>query len=281
MRLLQRIAIWKRIEQRGNWWFWSIERTERNIHICLSALDGAINIRYTVWKLIALHHQEKKTGMQVAFIATAIGLGIAYAAAPGAVNTEAIRRGATHGARSTLLVETGSLIGDSLWAILALTGVAALAQYMTLQVVLGIAGGCFLLRMAWLALYEAFTKRHAMPEAAVTGKRGDFATGVVFGLANPVGLAFWSGLGSSVVASGSTGTQFVLFFAGFFIGALTWGVALALVIRWGRRWIRPTFFLWINVLCGLALGYFGIRVLWTTLQGWLEHQLLPSLKPSH
>ncbi|GHO98084.1 chemotactic transduction protein ChpE [Reticulibacter mediterranei] len=218
--------------------------------------------------------------MQVAFFATAIGLGIAYAAAPGAVNTEAIRRGVTHGARSTLLVETGSLIGDSLWAILALTGVAALAQYMTFQIVLGIAGGCFLLRMAWLALYEAFTRRNVKPEATA-GKRGDFATGVVFGLANPVGLAFWSGLGSSVMASGSTGLQFVLFFAGFFVGAVLWSIGITIGIRWGRRWIRPALFLWINALCGLALGYFGVRVLWTTLQGWLEHQLLPSLKPSH
>ncbi len=34
--------------------------------------------------------------MQLTFIVTAIGLGIAYSAAPGAVNTEAIRRGAAH-----------------------------------------------------------------------------------------------------------------------------------------------------------------------------------------
>ncbi len=34
--------------------------------------------------------------MQLTFIITAIGLGIAYSAAPGAVNTEAIRRGAAH-----------------------------------------------------------------------------------------------------------------------------------------------------------------------------------------
>lgn len=217
--------------------------------------------------------------MQIAFIATAIGLGIAYAAAPGAVNTEAIRRGASHGARSTLLVETGSLIGDSLWALLALTGVVALAQFFTLQIVLGIAGGCFLLRMAWLALYEAFARRSS-PAGSPTSTRGDFATGVVFGLANPVGLAFWSGLGSSVVASGITGIQFALFFVGFFIGALLWCIGITIGIRWGRRWIRPTLFLWINALCGLALGYFGVRVLWTTIQEWLEHQLLPTLKPT-
>ena len=92
--------------------------------------------------------------MHFTLIVTAIGLGIAYAAAPGAVNTGAIRRGAVHGAHSTLLVETGSLIGDSLRALLALTGITVFARHLAIQIVLGIAGGCFLLRLAWLALYE-------------------------------------------------------------------------------------------------------------------------------
>ncbi len=216
--------------------------------------------------------------MQIAFILTAVGLGVAYAAAPGAVNTEAIRRGVTHGARSTFLVETGSLIGDSLWAVLALAGITVFAQHLAVQLVLGIAGGCFLLRMAWLALSEAFIKRNTISPVAPS-TRGDFMTGVVFGLANPVGLAFWSGLGSSVVASGVTGVQFVFFFVGFFVGAVLWCVGITVAMRWGRRWIRPALFRWINVLCGLALGYFGVRILWITAQEWLEHQIVPSLKP--
>jgi threonine/homoserine/homoserine lactone efflux protein len=205
---------------------------------------------------------------------TAIGLGIAYAAAPGAVNTEAIRRGAVQGARSTLLVETGSLIGDTLWAVLALTGVTFLAHYLAAQVVLGIAGGFFLLRMAWMALHNALM-RPQVGTASTTSTRGDFATGVVFGLANPVGLAFWSGLGSSVIASGVVGVQFVFFFVGFFLGAVLWSLFISALIRWGRRWIRPSFFRWINLLCGLALAYFGIEVLWTTVQNWLEKLLSP------
>jgi threonine/homoserine/homoserine lactone efflux protein len=212
------------------------------------------------------------------FFVTAIGLGIGYAAAPGAVNTEAIRRGAMHGARSTLLVETGSLIGDTFWALLALTGVSLLAQHFTIQLILGIAGGCFLLRMAWLALHDAFIRRDPVTAATTKSTRGDFATGVVFGLANPVGLAFWSGLGSSVVATGVAGMEFVLFFAGFFLGAVLWCLTIATLIRFGRRWIRPSLFRWINALCGLALGYFGIRVLWSTLQEWIEHQFLSALR---
>jgi chemosensory pili system protein ChpE len=209
----------------------------------------------------------------ILLILTAIGLGIAYAAAPGAVNTEAIRRGIAHGTRATFLVETGSLIGDSLWALLALAGVTALAHQLAIQIILGITGGCFLLRMAWLALHEAFVQR-ASSSIPAASQRGDFMTGVVFGLANPVGLAFWSGMGSSVIATGTTGVQFVIFFLGFFSGAVLWCFGIAAGIHWGRRWIRPALFRWINILCGLALGYFGMRVLWITLQGWLEHQVL-------
>ncbi len=217
--------------------------------------------------------------MQITLLITAIGLGIAYAASPGAVNTEAIRRGVAHGARSTLMVETGSLIGDSFWALLALTGVTVFAHYLAIQVVLGIVGGCFLLRMAWLALHEALVRRGSA-EGKTVNARGDFATGVVFGLANPVGLAFWSGLGSSVVASGIVGVQFAVFFIGFFIGAVLWCIGISSGMRWGRRWIRPALFRWINILCGLALGYFGVRVLWLTAQEWLEHQILPALRPT-
>ena len=215
--------------------------------------------------------------LNLALLTTAIGLGIAYAAAPGAVNTEAIRRGVAHGARATLFVEMGSLIGDSFWALLALGGITVFARHLAVQIVLGIAGGCFLLRMAWLALHEAIVARPNTPNSSSAG-RGDFMTGVVFGLANPVGLAFWSGLGSSVVASGVVGAQFVLFFVGFFIGAVIWSLGITSILRWGRRWVRPSFFRWINALCGLALGYFGVRVLWTTIQAWIEHQLISSLK---
>lgn len=201
-------------------------------------------------------------------IITALGLGIAYAATPGAVNTEALRRGVIHGGRATLLVETGSLIGDSVWAILALTGVTFLAQHLTFRVVLGLAGGFFLLRLAWGALHEALF-RSKQTSVAPASARGHFATGAVFGLANPVGLAFWSGLGGSIVTAGASGSEFVLFFAGFFIGATLWCFVIAALIQWGKRWIRPAFFRWINLLCGLALGYFGLRVLWTTIQEWL------------
>jgi threonine/homoserine/homoserine lactone efflux protein len=203
---------------------------------------------------------------------TALALGLAYAAAPGAVNTEALRRGVTHGARSAFLVEAGSLIGDSLWAVLGVTGVALFAHALAIQITLGIAGGCFLLRMGWLALHEAFVRRDINITTTAT-TRGNFSTGAVFGLANPVGLAFWSGLGSSVAATGTRGFAFVLFFCGFFVGAVLWCFSIALVIHLGRRWIGPQAFRWVNIFCGGILSYFGLRILWLMFQSWAEHHL--------
>jgi threonine/homoserine/homoserine lactone efflux protein len=218
--------------------------------------------------------------ISLSLIATAIGLGLAYSATPGAVNTEALRRGVSHGVRCAFLVEAGSLIGDSTWAILGLTGVTLVTRYLAVEWILGIGSGFFFLRLAWLAFSEAFS-RHDTPSKAVSSTRGDFATGVVFGLANPAGLAFWSGLGSSVIASGATSWQFVLFFAGFFLGAVLWCIVMSAIVYWGRQRIHPTLFGWVNAWCGLVLGYFGLRVLWITVQDWLSHQVFPALQETH
>jgi threonine/homoserine/homoserine lactone efflux protein len=204
------------------------------------------------------------------FLATAAGFGLAYAAAPGAVNTEAIRRGLARGARSTMLVELGSLIGDSLWMLLALTGVSLLADQLAAQLVIALASGCFLLRMAWNALHDAWLARQPEAQSTSIRGRGDFATGAFFGLANPVGLAFWSGLGSSAVALGATGWGLLYFFAGFFVGACVWCFGLSTLLGWGRRWVRPNLFRLVSALCGLFLGYLGLRLLWTAATDLLD-----------
>ncbi len=189
-----------------------------------------------------------------------VALGLAYAAAPGAVNTEAMRRGSAHGSLAALLVETGSLLGDGLWAALALIGVSLTARFWPVQLTLALTGGVFLLRMAWSAGRDALLGRR---EGAPVSRRGDFATGLVFGLANPVGLAFWSGLGSAVALSGVVGLAALPFFGGFLAGASVWCGTFALLVGWGRRWLSPLLLRVVDGLCACALGYFGLSLLAT------------------
>lgn len=191
---------------------------------------------------------------------TGVTLGLAYSAAPGVVNTETARRGSARGFFAGFAVESGALFGDMLWAALALAGVSLTARFWPAQITLAFVGGFFLLRMAWLAAHDALRRR---PTEAVVSGRGDFATGVVFGLANPVGLGFWSGLGGGVVASGANAMGFTGFFVGFFLGALLWSASFAALVGWGRRWARPLTFQVIDGVCALALGYFGFSLLWT------------------
>ena len=208
---------------------------------------------------------------------SAFSLGVAYNAAPGAVNTEALRRGLAHGFRPALLVQLGALIGDSLWAALALTGAAFLVHNRSVALLLGVVGACFLLRLAWNALHEAWAGHSSLDHAARTpgrSARGDFATGAFFSLANPFALAFWTGIGGGMTAaSGAQTSSFVVLFGGFVLGALLWCLCIPLVIGWGRAFVRPTLFRWINALCGLALGYFSLTLLWNTLHAFVEHPL--------
>lgn len=83
-------------------------------------------------------------------------MGIAFAAPPGALTAEAIRRGlAGPGFRAALLVGLGSLIGDAVYALLALAGLAALMDRPLLRLGVGAVGGVVLLWLAWETLRQA------------------------------------------------------------------------------------------------------------------------------
>ena len=209
--------------------------------------------------------------MDGALLIAAAGLGLAYSAAPGAVNTEALRRGLSRGYRPALLVQLGALVGDLAWATLALVGTGLFLQDQSVQTVLGVAGGCFLLRLAWSALQQAW--RGGLPGAHGQVDRGDFATGLVFSLATPFGLAFWSGVGGGMAATGGADPGLrdgLLFLGGFAAGAVAWCLGAAAIIGWGRRFVGIGMLRWIGALSGLALGFFGLRLLWETVATVLE-----------
>jgi len=190
---------------------------------------------------------------------SAIGLGLAYNAAPGAVNTESIRRGLQRGFGPALRVQLGALIGDTAWAVVAVSGVSVLVRWQGVRVVLGFAGSGFLLWLAVGALLAAARGRAGagLPASA----RGDFVTGVFFSLSNPFGLAFWLGVGGGITVHGGSAVGFL---TGFVLGAASWCFASAAVIGWGRRWVGARLFRVVDLLCGLALAYYGGSLLVNT-----------------
>ena len=199
-------------------------------------------------------------------IGSAIGLGAAYAAVPGAVNAEAMRRGIGRGFRPALLVQAGSLVGDVVWALVGISGAAMLVRFEALALTLGLIGAGFLLALARTAFVETFAGGRVPDSGGQSG--GDFAVGFVFGLANPAGVAFWAGVGGGVLATGEgvATERAALFLAAFLVGASWWGCGMALLVAWGRRFTGARLFRWVNVLCGVALGWFGLGLLWSTVR---------------
>jgi chemosensory pili system protein ChpE len=189
-------------------------------------------------------------------------LAIAFCAPPGVVTAETVRRGAARGFLPALFVQFGSLIGDTTWALIALTGLAFLVQNNIARTILSVIGIVLMLKLAWDAFKDA---RHdkELAFSSTTSSHGDFANGAFLSLGNPLNIVFWTGLGTTVFASISGNPQpihFTLFFAGFLSGAVLWCFFIAGLVAWGRKFVTRTFFRWVNLSCGIALGYFALQL---------------------
>jgi len=194
-------------------------------------------------------------------------LAIAFCAPPGVVAAETIRRGIARGFWPALLVQTGSLIGDSIWAILALAGAAALIQNWIIRLVLSVFGIGFLVYLAVKAIKDAGGKN--IPGSVSGVDRGDMITGAVLSLSNPFAIAFWFSVSTSIFSTVSGVPQrsdYLIFFSAFYLGLILWCLFMAALVAWGRRYITPAFFRWVNLSCGIALGFFALQLGWKLAQ---------------
>jgi len=189
-------------------------------------------------------------------------LAIAFCAPPGVITAETVRRGSARGFLPALFVQLGSLVGDTTWAIIALTGLAFIVQNNLARIALSLIGMLLMLKLAWGAIQDARPGKDLEMNSSHS-HHGDFTNGAFLSLGNPMNIVFWTGLGTTVFASISgkpQPTDFAIFFAGFLSGAVLWCFFLAAIIAWGRRFVTPTFFRWVNFACGLALGFFAIQL---------------------
>lgn len=195
-------------------------------------------------------------------------LGIVFCAPPGIITAETIRRGFARGFRPALLVQFGSLVGDSTWSLIALTGLAFLVQNNTAQILLSLVGMGIMIRLAWDALKAAQTADEAHATRPAT-EYGDFTTGALLSLSNPFNIVFWTGIGATAFSGIPDGPQlphFIIFFTAFMAGAFLWCFFMAGLVAWGRKFITSAFFRWVNLVCGLALGFFALQLGWKLIQ---------------
>ncbi|CAD5106426.1 LysE family translocator [Zestomonas carbonaria] len=185
----------------------------------------------------------------------ALSFGFVFCLSPGAVLAETLRRGLKGGFRPALLVQFGSLIGDALWALIGLTGLALLLSHDSLRVPLTLACAAYLAWLGIQSLGDAWRPAVAaedVPEQA----RGAFLSGAALSLSNPKNLVYWGALGSAlagIVDGVPTQSQALVFFAGFMLASLLSCFLCAGLVDWLRRSASPRWHRVSHGLCGVVL----------------------------
>jgi chemosensory pili system protein ChpE len=145
---------------------------------------------------------------------------------------------------------------------IALTGLAFIVQNNLAKIILSLIGILLMLKLAWNAIQDA-RLGNELDIVTSHSHRGDFTNGAFLSLGNPMNIVFWTGLGTTAFASISGGPQpldLAIFFAGFLAGAILWCFVMAGLVAWGRKFVTPTFFRWVNFACGVVLGFFALRL---------------------
>jgi threonine/homoserine/homoserine lactone efflux protein len=139
-----------------------------------------------------------------------------------------------------------------------------IVQNIFARTILSIVGIALLSKLTWEA-FRDFLKGANLGSGSAASQRGDFATGVVLSLGNPLNIIFWTGIGVTAFSSIPGQPQpvhLVTFFVAFMSGAFLWCFFLAGLVAWGERFVTPGFFRWVNLVCGLALAYFALQLGW-------------------
>jgi len=116
---------------------------------------------------------------------------------PGPVITAMVMRSLAHGFRSTIAMQAGLMLADSIQLMLVALGLAALAQSMGEAFLLvKIVGALYLVYLGYKYWTTPVTDVE-VPQVLAPGK--DFLAGLALGLGNPKAIAFWVALVPTVV----------------------------------------------------------------------------------
>ncbi len=116
---------------------------------------------------------------------------------PGPVVVATIARALTGGWRSALPLSGGVSIGDMLWPLLAIFGLAAMAQvYGEIMLVLRYVGAGILIWMGWRLLSGRVHALEANPDPALMRRNAwqGFMAGLLVSLGNPKAIFFFIGV---------------------------------------------------------------------------------------
>lgn len=190
------------------------------------------------------------------------GVGFTYNAAPGIVNLESLRRGLAQGAGAAFRVQLGALVGEAVWAGLAVSSLPLLAQLSVLQMVFGLLGVVWLLKLSWRIWHISHDMLVAPMQ--IRPQRQHIQAGLVLSLANPSCVMFWLSVGSGLISHAPAGSAACLYLS-FIASAIAWAgcaALLAAACHWSTRALTAR---WVTRISASSLVVSACVVLWSAI----------------
>ncbi|MHC4112123.1 MAG: LysE family transporter [Planctomycetota bacterium] len=192
----------------------------------------------------------------VFFLAKVVGISLSGVMAPGPITAAAVAMGARN-RFAGLLIAVGHGIIEFPLMILIILGMDAILKSTTTKIVIGFAGGFFLLFMAILMIRSL--SRTQNQEVKVT-RSGPVVAGIVLSGGNPFFLIWWAsvGLNLAITATGIGIWAFALFAIVHWLCDLIWLSFLSWASFKGSVLLGPRNQRIVLLICSLALFGFGL-----------------------
>lgn len=193
-------------------------------------------------------------------------LGFTIAAAVGPISLLVIRRTLAEGRVAGLASGLGVATADGMYGAIAAFGLGAITQVLVdARPILGLAGGVFLLWLAW-------TTARAAPHDPATvpsrwgGLAGSYLSILGLTLANPMTILSFGALFAGLGVTSEDAAGAALITVGVIVGSTAWWVLLTSIVSAVRTRITPTWIRRVNVASGLVIGAFAVISIGSAVQ---------------
>ncbi|WP_183192365.1 LysE family translocator [Brevibacillus fluminis] len=186
----------------------------------------------------------------------------------GTGNLALIRTGITKGFLPAFIFSIGCAVGDMVYAVLSVLGIALLLQSSSIfQNILWIGGTIMLCYLTYQAIKDFFSPKQITLEGKDVAKRSLWAyffTGIWLVVSAPTALVWFATVGGSVVSStignSSVDQSLVPFFFGFVTVSIVWGAFLAYLSSIGGKLMGAKMLRVFSLASGLLFLYFSFYV---------------------
>jgi putative LysE/RhtB family amino acid efflux pump len=185
-------------------------------------------------------------------------IGVAIAAPVGPIGMLCIRKTLELGFIGAIAVGIGAALADSIYGLVAATGLTIISQFLIEHaVIIKIVGGIFLLYLA----FRELTVANASVAVSNTNKEfTKLAIAVFFlTLTNPMTILSFIGIFASIGGESSISiTESIVMVIGIFVGSMLWWMILGASITKAKRYFSERHLNWIKYFAASILGCFGI-----------------------